>query len=306
MNMDYQEILEEVDAEVHKLKTQGRVADYIPELAHVPKEKFGIYLLTLDDQSYQVGDYAEKFSVQSISKVFMLALAVAECRESVYERVGIEPSGDPFNSLVQLEYEEGIPRNPFINAGALVVTDMLLSNFKDAKTEFLDYVNRLVGQEDIVYNEKVAASEKKCGFKNAAMINLIKSFGNIQNDVNEVLDLYFDFCSLEMNCMELAKAFRVFANHGRGVKDSYKYLTESQYKRITAIMQTCGFYDEAGEFAFRVGLPGKSGVGGGIAAILPNKYSIVAWSPGLNEKGNSLAGMKALELFTTKTGTSVF
>lgn len=304
--MDYQKILEEIHHEVQPLLDKGKVADYIPELANVEQSKFGIYMLTLDDHQYYVGDVMEKFSIQSISKVFMLSLTVSYLGEKVYERVDVEPSGDPFNSLVQLEYECGIPRNPFINSGALVITDMMISTFDNPKEIFLEYVRSLVGSEDIHYNETVAASEKQHGFKNAAMVNLMKSFGNIENDVEDVLDLYFDFCSLEMTCQELANAFRVFANHGRGVIDTKRYITESQYKRITAIMQTCGFYDEAGEFAFRVGLPGKSGVGGGIAAILPDKYSIVVWSPGLNKKGNSLAGMKALESFTTKTGTSIF
>lgn len=304
--MDYQKILEEIQVEVGPLLSKGTVANYIPELAKVSGDKFGMYLLTLDQESFHVGNYAEKFSIQSISKVFMLAMAVGKCKEKVYKRVDVEPSGDPFNSLVQLEYEHGIPRNPFINAGALVITDILMSNFDNPKEDFINYIRQLVGQDDIYYNEEVAASEKKHGFKNAAMVNLIKSFGNINNDIEKLLDLYFDFCSIEMTCQELAKAFRVFANHGKGVIDSHQYLTESQYKRIAAIMLTCGFYDEAGEFAFRVGLPGKSGVGGGIAAILPNKYSVVVWSPGLNKKGNSLAGMKALELFTTKTRTSIF
>ncbi|MBL6447171.1 glutaminase [Fulvivirga sp. 29W222] len=304
--MDYQKILEEIHQEVLPLVDKGKVADYIPELANVDRNKFGIYLLTLDDNAYAVGDVLEKFSIQSISKVFMLALTISHLGEKVYDRVDVEPSGDPFNSLVQLEHESGIPRNPFINSGALVITDMMISSFADPRAEFLEYVRDLVGQADVFCNKKVAASEKEHGFKNAAMVNLMKSFGNIENDVDEVLDLYFEFCSIEMTCSELARAFRVFANHGRGVIDTKKYITESQFKRITAIMQTCGFYDEAGEFAFRVGLPGKSGVGGGIAAILPDKYSIVTWSPGLNKKGNSLAGMKALELFTTKTGTSIF
>lgn len=304
--MNYQQILEEIHKEVVPLLGDGKVADYIPELAKVDPGKFGIYLLFLNEEAYHVGDAYESFSIQSISKVFMLALTVAHLGEKVYERVNVEPSGDPFNSLVQLEYECGIPRNPFINSGALVITDLMISHLQKPKEELLTFIRELVGQDDIYYNSTIAASEKACGFKNAAMVNLMKSFGNIKNDVEEVLDLYFDFCSIEMTCHELAKAFRVFANHGKGVIDSKRYITESQFKRMTAIMQTCGFYDEAGEFAFRVGLPGKSGVGGGIAAILPDHYSIVVWSPGLNPKGNSLAGMKALELFTTKTGTSIF
>lgn len=304
--MNYQNILEEIQREVTPFLGQGKVADYIPELAKIDPHKFGIYLLFLNDEAYSVGDAEEKFSIQSISKVFMLALTIAHLGEKVYKRVDVEPSGDPFNSLVQLEYECGIPRNPFINSGALVITDMMISHLESPKEELLAFVRELAGEQNIHYNPEIAASERAFGFKNAAMVNLMKSFGNIKNDVDEVLDLYFDFCSIEMNCSELARAFRVFANHGRGVVDSKRYINESQFKRMTAIMQTCGFYDEAGEFAFRVGLPGKSGVGGGIAAILPDHYSVVVWSPGLNPKGNSLAGMKALESFTTKTGTSIF
>ena len=304
--MDYEQVLQEIQLEVSPLLNDGKVADYIPELAKIDKSNFGMHLLTLDEQYFAVGQAQVKFSIQSISKVFMLAMAVGECQYSVFDRVNVEPSGDPFNSLVQLEYESGIPRNPFINSGALVITDILLSEFSNPKEEFLQYIHRLTGVSSIDYNETVAASEKALGYKNAAMVNLMKSFGNIHNEVEDILDLYFHFCSIEMTCEELARAFRVFANHGRGVVDSYSYLSESQFKRIAAIMLTCGFYDEAGEFAFSVGLPGKSGVGGGIAAILPNKYSLVVWSPGLNNKGNSLAGMKALELFTTKTHTSIF
>ena len=304
--MDYQKVLEDIRKEVDPLLDNGLVADYIPELAKVDKTKFGIHLLFLDDSSFSVGDTEEKFSIQSISKVFMLAHCVSHIGKKVYDRVNVEPSGDPFNSLVQLEYENGIPRNPFINSGALVVTDLLITHLQDPRQQFLDFIRELVGQNDIYYDKQIARSEKAFGFKNAAMVNLMKSYGNIHNDVEEVLDLYFDFCSVSMTCSELAKAFRVFANHGKGVVDEKKYISESQFKRITAIMQTCGFYDEAGEFAFRVGLPGKSGVGGGIAAILPSQYSIVVWSPGLNKKGNSLAGLKALELFTTITGTSIF
>jgi glutaminase len=304
--MDYQKILEDIYKEVTPLIGQGKIADYIPELAAVDSTKFGLYLLLLDDSAFEIGDVHEQFSIQSISKVFMLALIISRIGEKVYERVNVEPSGDPFNSLVQLELENGIPRNPFINAGALVVTDLMLSHLVNPKEELLSFVQEITGDTSIRYNQDVARSERATGFKNAAMVNLMKSFDNIKHDVDSVLDLYCAFCSIEMSCAQLANAFRVFANHGTGVIDTKQYITKSQYKRITAIMQTCGFYDEAGEFAFRVGLPGKSGVGGGIAAMLPSHYSIVVWSPGLNKKGNSLAGMKALELFTTKTGTSIF
>lgn len=304
--MNYTKILSDISEEVQPLIRRGQVADYIPQLAGVNPDKFGIYLHFLEGGSYAIGDAGERFSIQSISKVLMLCMAVGKLGEHVYERVDVEPSGDPFNSLVQLEYEQGIPRNPFINAGALVITDMLLDAFDTPKRAFLEFAQAISGNNDITYNADVARSEKRCGFKNAAIVNLMRSFGNIRNDVETVLDLYYDFCSMEMSCKELAKAFCTIANHGKSIINEKKYLSESQFKRITAIMMTCGFYDEAGEFAFRVGLPGKSGVGGGIVAILPNNFSIAVWSPGLNEKGNSLVGMKVLELFTTKTGWSIF
>ncbi len=304
--MDYHRILTDIQADVLPLINKGKVADYIPQLAKVDPSRFGIHLHMLDGQSFAVGHSEEQFSIQSISKVLMLCMAVGKLGQKVYRRVDVEPSGDPFNSLVQLEYEQGIPRNPFINAGALVITDMLMDAFDHPKQDFLDFVRAISGHSDIQCNPEVALSEKRCGFKNAAIVNLMKSFGNIRNDVEQVLDLYYDFCSVEMSCRQLAHAFCLIANHGRGIADDRKYLTESQFKRITAIMMTCGFYDEAGEFAFRVGLPGKSGVGGGIVALLPQKFSIAVWSPGLNAKGNSLAGMKALEIFTTKTEWSVF
>jgi len=305
--MNYQLILEEIAKEVKPLEGQGKVADYIHQLEIIDPSKFGISLNFLQGAKFTVGDTEEKFSIQSISKVFMLALAMANVGDDIWDRIDVEPSGNPFNSLIQLEYEKGIPRNPFINSGAIVVTDILLSNLTNPKEELLQFIRELVDEEsDIDYNTYVAASEKTTGYRNIAMANLMKDFGNIENDLDEVLDLYFTFCSLEMTCTELSKAFLLFANHGENPMNGKKVITKSQSKRISAIMQTCGFYDEAGEFAFRVGLPGKSGVGGGIAAILPEDYSVVVWSPGLNENGNSLMGMKALELFTTKTGSSIF
>lgn len=304
--MNYHNILARIQEEVLPLSNKGKVADYIPQLAKVDPSKFGMYLHLLNGQSYAVGDWEERFSIQSISKVLMLCMAVSKLGEKVYERVNVEPSGDPFNSLIQLEYERGIPRNPFINAGALVVTDMLIDAFNDPKQSFLDFTRAVSGHLDVQCNPAVAESERRCGFKNSAIVNLMKSFGNIKNEVDRVLDLYYDFCSIDMNCQQLAQAFCLIANHGRGIVNDREYLSESQFKRITAIMMTCGFYDEAGEFAFKVGLPGKSGVGGGIIAILPNEFSIAVWSPGLNEKGNSLVGMKALEIFTTQTACSIF
>lgn len=304
--MDYQKILAEIELETRPLRGKGKVAGYIPELAKTDPGHFGISLRFLDGGHYEVGDSEVKFSVQSIAKVFSLGMAIGLLGETIFERVGVEPSGTAFNSLLQLDYEQGIPRNPFINAGALVVSDILLSELHHPKRQILQYVRKLAGNRAIGFNEAVAASEKAEGYRNTAMANLLKSHGNLKNEVEEVLDFYFHLCSIEMSCNELSETFLVFANHGRLPGSNEQILTTSQAKRLNALMQTCGFYDEAGEFSFTVGLPGKSGVGGGIVAVHPEKFAISVWSPALNEKGNSLRGMKALELFTTRSGLSVF
>jgi len=300
--MDYSTTLREIYDEARTAAAHGKVATTIPELASVDASKFGIHLVTTSGEDHAVGDSAEKFSIQSISKVFSLALAVTFLGEKIWERVGVEPSGSAFNSLVQLEYENGKPRNPFINAGALVVCDMLVTHLRDPKRELLDFVrtvSRCAGIESVA---SVALSEKNTGFRNAALANLLKSFGNMENDVQEVLDLYFFQCSIAMTCRELAHAFLMFA----GADGGGGMLTASQVKRLNALMQTCGLYDESGEYSYKVGLPGKSGIGGGIAAVNPHHYCVAAWSPGLNEKGNSVRALRALELLTTKTGESIF
>ncbi|HKL08849.1 MAG TPA: glutaminase [Bacteroidales bacterium] len=303
---NYQEIIEEIYHEIKPLTKQGKVADYIPALARVNRDKLGISVSMITGETYCVGDVEEKFSIQSIAKVFSLTLAMAKQNEKIWKRIGREPSGNAFNSLVQLEYEHGIPRNPFVNAGALVVTDILISNLDNAYTDFLDFVHNLCVSADIDYNEEVAQSEKETGFTNAAMVNFLRSHHNIENDVNQVLDVYFHHCSIDMNLKELSRSFLYLTNHGVIPCSNQRILNQSQAKRINALMLTCGTYDEAGDFAYLTGIPAKSGVGGGIAAIIPNKLSVAVWGPALNEKGNSLAGVKALELFTTKTGMSIF
>lgn len=303
--MDYFSILNAIYLESKALPVIGTIATTIPELASVNPDKFGIYLTTIDNQDFGMGDFEEKFSIQSVSKALSVAMAFSFLDEKVWQRVGVEPSGNPFNSLVQLEYEKGIPRNPFINAGALVIADILVSELKNPKQDFLAFIRTLSGNETINYNEKVAQSEKDTGFRNAALCNFLKSFGNIKNEVEVVLDFYFHQCSIEMTCKELAHSFFFFANEGK-TKSGKQILSKSQVKRLNALMQTCGFYDESGEFTYKVGLPGKSGIGGGIAALYPNHFSVATWSPRLNEKGNSELGMAALELLTTKTGMSIF
>lgn len=304
--MNFKRILNDLHATCISEKDTGKVANYIPELKKVSSEKFGIYLDTLSDQQIGIGDYNEKFSIQSISKVFMLTFVLKLIGDKLWNRVGVEPSGDPFNSLVQLEFEKGIPRNPFINSGALVVADILVSKLKNPKEDILNFIREISNNQNIHSNESVAASEKKYGFKNAAHINLMKSFGNIKNPIDKVLDFYYFMCAIEMSCRELAISFQLFANGGVLPYNNKQILTFSSTKRINATMQLCGLYDEAGKFAFRVGLPGKSGVGGGIVAVCPQKYSIAVWSPKLNKKGNSIKALKVLEEFTTQTELSIF
>ena len=304
--MNYQDILNEIQHKVDCKQLSGEVATYIPELAKIPSNKFGMHLCTVGGDEFHFGDSEERFSIQSITKVLTLSLALLKEGEAIWERVGVEPSGDPFNSLVQLEHENGIPRNPLINAGALVICDVLLNHLENPKGDYLDFVRLIADNHTIDYNENVAESEKKEGHHNRAIINLMKAFGNIKNDVEKVLDFYFYTCSIDMSCKELARTFKLYANHGCLHSTGEQMLSVKRTKRINALMQTCGFYDEAGEFSFRVGLPGKSGVGGGIAALYPNKYSVAVWSPKLNQKGNSTAGMLSLELLTDMTGSSIF
>ncbi len=302
---NFQPILKEIYASATHIKDKGTVASYIPELANVDEQNFGIHLRTIDGHEYAIGDYNKPFSIQSISKVLSLTMATSIIGNEILKRVNVEPSGHPFNQLALLEIENGIPRNPFINAGAIVIADLLVSRLQNPKEDFLNFVRNITNDSSIHYNESVAYSEKVTGFKNYAAANLLKSFGNLENDVELVLDFYFHQCSIEMTCSQLSKAFYLFANKGKCMQNVL-HLTESQVKRINALMLTCGFYDEAGEFAFEVGLPGKSGVGGGIVALLPHDFIITTWSPGLNVNGNSKLGMQALEEFTTKTQLSIF
>ena len=304
--MDYLQILERIYEAILPYAKEGKQADYIPELANIDPDQFGMCIHTIAGETAAIESADTRFSIQSISKVFALAMCHSIKGDALWKRVGKEPSGTAFNSLVQLEVEKGVPRNPFINAGAIVMADILLSHLADPEAEFLRFVRAVAGNDTIDYNPSVALSERSTGYLNAAIVNLLKYHGTIENDIEDVLHFYFLMCSIEMSCRELAVAFAAFANHNQPFDYAGIRLTTSQVKRINAIMQTCGFYDEAGEFAYLVGLPGKSGVGGGIVAIYPLQYSVAVWSPRLNSKGNSVMGIKALELLTTETKESIF
>ena len=304
--MDYQQILENIYQSIQPYAKEGKQADYIPALAKVNPDQFGMCIHTIYGEIYSIEQADTRFSIQSISKVFALAMCLSLKGDDLWKRVGKEPSGTAFNSLIQLEMERGFPRNPFINAGAIVMSDILISMLESPEEDFLLFVRAVSGNDTIQYNEEVAVSEREKGYLNAAIANLLKYYGTIENDIERVLHFYFLMCSVEMSCRELSLAFLAFANHRKKFNYAGIKLTSSQVKRMNAIMQTCGFYDEAGEFSYLVGLPGKSGVGGGIVAIYPLQYSVAVWSPRLNGKGNSVMGIKALELFTTETKESIF
>lgn len=304
--MDYKKIFEEIYADLSIVEDKGHIADYIPELSKVNPDSFGVQLTTIEGDKFAFGDSEVRFSIQSIAKVFTYALAYSRIKSELWERVGVEPSGTAFNSLVQLENDKGIPRNPFINAGAIVICDILVSELEKPKEETLAFIRELSGIDTVNFNCRVAESEKANGFINMALVNFMKSFGNIHNDIDEVMDLYFHICSIDMSCEELSRSFLFLANNGVVPYSGKRILSPSRTKRANALMQTCGFYDEAGQFTFKVGLPGKSGVGGGIVAVHPQRYCITVWSPRLNSKGNSYKGMLFLEEFTTHTELSIF
>ena len=303
--MDYQKIMEEIYQEILPFAQKGKQADYIPALAKVNPDQYGMCIQTVYGETFTHMQADTRFSIQSITKVFALAMCLSLKGEDLWKRVGKEPSGTAFNSLVQLEVEKGIPRNPFINAGAIVLADILLEELEDPEAEFIGFIRALSGEDTVDYNLEVATSERETGYLNAAIANMLKYHGTINGNIETVLNFYFKMCSVEMSCIELAKAFTAFTNARKFNHAGYK-LTSSQIKRLNAVMQTCGFYDEAGEFSYLVGLPGKSGVGGGIVAVYPMRYSVAVWSPRLNSKGNSVMGMKALELLTTRTEESIF
>jgi len=307
--IDYQQILNEIQSEVAPLLCDGKVADYIPALASVDPNQFAMSITLFDGSEFSVGSFDTLFSIQSISKVFTFTLALNIFGKELYRRIGVEPSGNPFNSLVQLEYENGHPRNPFINAGALNVTDALLNHFKTPQKTLkaiLDFIASISSQKHIYFDTLVAESEIECSHRNRALANLMKSFKNFDNEVSDVIDIYSKHCSIEMSTKMLSRSMLHLANHGVDPISSKRYISEQRAKRINAVMLTCGHYDASGDFAFHVGLPGKSGVGGGIVAVVPKVMGISVWAPALNKQGNSLVGTKALELFTSKTGLSIF
>lgn len=287
---------------------RGRVATYIPELARADLRKVAAAVSLANGELICAGDTDEPTSIQSVSKVFALALALGRVGDGLWQRIGREPSGLAFDSILQLEHEGGLPRNPLINAGALVVCDAILSGHQPKETlgEILRFVRTLADDETIVIDRRIALSEAETGHRNFALAHYLKSCGNLTNPVERCLGVYFHQCAISMTCAQLAKAGRFLAFRGAVSPNGAKLIAESQVRRINAIMLTCGHYNGSGEFAFRVGIPAKSGVSGVIVAIVPGIASIAVWSPGLDANGNSLLGAAMLEEIVTKLGWSVF
>jgi glutaminase len=305
---DLKTAVQEIVAAMKARPDRGEVAQYIPELARVDPAAFGLAVADVDGTIVVGGDADAPFSIQSVSKVFTLTLALGLVGDRLWRRVGREPSGNPFNSIVQLERERGVPRNPFINAGAIAVTDVILSGHqpREALGEILRFFQFLAQDPSITIDKSVAESEKRTGFRNAALANYMKSFDRLDNPVDFVLGVYFHHCAIAMSCRQLALAGRYLAAAGRNPATGMSVVSAERARRINALMLTCGHYDGSGDFAFRVGLPGKSGVGGGILAIAPGKASIAVWSPGLDPNGNSHLGAVALEMLAKRMGWSVF
>ena len=306
--MNLSAIVADIAAEMADAPDRGTPADYIPPLAAVDPKRFGMAVIEADGTCHLAGDAEESFSIQSVSKVFALTLALGAVGDQLWKRVGREPSGSAFNSIVQLESEHGIPRNPFINAGAIVVADILLGRYepREALGELLRFVRAAAGEDGIFIDETVAKAEQDTGFRNLALASYMRAFGNLHHDPHVTLGVYFHQCALAMSCRQLALAGRYLAAGGVNPTTGRNIVSAQRARRINALMLTCGHYDGSGEFAFRVGLPGKSGVGGGILAIAPGIASIAVWSPGLNERGNSQLGTLALERLVQRTGWSVF
>jgi len=306
LNNDFQGLLDRIAREVRPLLPQGQLPKYIPQLARVNKMQFGMAFVSLDGQEAFCGDAAVPFSIQSISKLFALVLALERVGDDLWGRVAKEPSGKPFNELVQVDQEAGAARNPFVNAGALVITDVLCSRFAQPELALLQTLRQRAGDERVDIDYAVMQSERETCHRNAAIAYLLKSYGRIDNSVDLVLDTYCRQCALTMNCRQVARSALSLATvdglASQGTRDG---LSAAQRHTVTALMLTCGTYNAAGDFAARIGLPMKSGVGGGIVAVVPGIGTVCAWSPGLDDAGNSIAAARALELFAKHTGFSV-
>ncbi|WP_078554928.1 glutaminase A [Bacillus alkalicellulosilyticus] len=301
--------LEQIVEEIRPLTKQGKVATYIPALGHANPNTLAIAIYEGEGNCFSAGNISEKFTLQSVSKILSLALALQEHGEDyVFSKVGMEPTGDPFNSIAKLETSvPSKPLNPMINAGALAVTAMLPGKDTDEKLKnLLDFIHQLSGNSKITYNEEVAQSEFETANLNRSLCYFMKSHGVIEGDIEDLLDLYTKQCAIEVDCNDLAHMGWVLGNKGFNPITQKKVLSHDISRIVKTFMVTCGMYNDSGEFAIKVGIPAKSGVAGGILCAVPNGPGIGIYGPALDNKGNSLGGIKLLERISAERNLSIF
>ncbi|MBX4261240.1 glutaminase A [Clostridium estertheticum] len=288
---------------------KGNTASYIPELRKVDPHQLGISILQSDGSSLSSGDYDRKFTIQSISKTVALMLALMDRgQEYVFDKVGMEPTGDAFNSIIKLEIRQpSIPLNPMINAGAIAIDSLIEGNDINHKfNRLICFFRKICHNDSLWYNEKVYLSEKATGFRNRALANFIKDSGVLEGEVEEVLDLYFKQCSIEIDCRDIAMLGAVLAMDGISPITGKTLISKNICRIVKTLMVTCGMYDASGEFSIKVGIPAKSGVGGGIMAAVPGKMGIGVFGPALDKKGNSIGGIKVLEYLSCEMDLNIF
>ncbi len=290
----------------YKSQREGTLANYIPELAKVNPELFSICIVTVDGQTYQVGDYQQQFTIQSISKVFAYGLALEDHgRDYVLTRVGVEPTGDAFNAII-LDEKSKRPYNPMVNAGAIATTSLIKgSGATERLNRVLDMFRKYTGRDALV-DISVFTSERSTGHRNRAIAHLMLNFGMIDQNIEEVLDLYFQQCAVIVNCQDLAMMAATLANKGINPVTGEQAVDSRHVKDILSVMYTCGMYNFSGEWAYTVGIPAKSGVCGGIIAVAPDKMGIGVFSPLLDMRGNSVRGVKVCEELSRRLGLHLF
>ena len=305
LSSSLQSIVEDLHCQYKSLQ-EGVVANYIPELAKVNPDLFAICLVTVDGEVYQIGDRDQLFTIQSISKVFAYGLALEDCgRDDVLTRVGVEPTGDAFNAII-LDEQSKRPYNPMVNAGAIATTSLIKgADATERLNRLLEMFRRYVGR-DVFVDISVFTSERATGHRNRAMAHLMLNFGMIQPNIEESLDLYFQQCAVMVNCRDLAVMAATLANKGVNPITGKRALQSTYVKDILSVMYTCGMYNFAGEWAYKVGLPAKSGICGGIIAVVPNKMGIGVFSPPLDQRGNSVRGVKVCEELSRILGLHLF
>lgn len=304
-----EKILQDIIDSNKKYTLNGHVASYIPELKNANQEDLGVCIIDINDNIYFAGDCDTKFTIQSVSKPIVLAMALMDNEwDYVFSKVGMEPSGDPFNSIMKLETNDTTkPCNPMINAGAIVTTSLIKGDTLEEKEHrMLEFFRKLSKNKDLKINEAVYRSEKLTGDRNRAMGYLLKNDGIIEGNVDDTLDLYFKQCSIEVTAKELARIGLLFANYGVDIETGEQVISENISKVVNIFMHTCGMYDASGEFALKVGIPAKSGVGGGIMASVPRRMGIGVFGPALDSKGNSIGGIKILKDLSKKLDLSIF